>query len=82
MNERLGFYLLEFQAEPSRFHRGVRYHWMISLAHKPDELVPWGHAATPELAELAAHNEVKHLDSGLSQGGRVTKTSKVGLHGR
>ena len=82
MNQRLGSYLLEFQAEPSRFHRGVRYHWMISLAHKPDELVSWGHAATPELAEVAAHNEVKDLDSGLSRGGRVTKTSKVALHRR
>jgi hypothetical protein len=82
MNQRLGSYLLEFQAEPSRFHREVRYHWMISLAHKPDELVSWGHATTPELAELSAHNEVKDLDSGLSQGSRVTKTCKVALNRR
>jgi predicted transposase YbfD/YdcC len=40
--QRLGSYLLEFQAEPSRFHKGVRYHWIISLAHKPDQLVSAG----------------------------------------
>ena len=79
--QRLGSYLLEFQAEPSLFHKGVRrYHWIISLAHKPDELVSWGYAPTPELAELASHNEVKDLDSGLSRGGQVPKTRKVALH--
>jgi hypothetical protein len=55
---------------------------MIALARKPDELVSWGHATTAELAELAAHNEVKDLDSGLSRGGRVTKTTKLTLHRR
>ena len=80
--KRLGSYLLEFQAEPSRFHKAVRFHWMISLAHKPDEMVSWGHATTPELAELAAHNEVKDLDCGLSRGGRVTKPRKLNLYRR
>lgn len=82
IKQRLGSYSLEFQAEPSRLHGRVRYHWMISLANKPDELVSWGHATTPELAELAAHNEVKDLDCGLSRGGRITKPSKVSIHRR
>jgi hypothetical protein len=80
--QRLGSYVLEFQAEPSCFHKRVRYHWIISLAHKPDQLVSWGYAATPELAELASRNEVKDLNSGLSQGGQVTKTHQVALHRR
>jgi hypothetical protein len=42
MNERLGFYLLEFQAEPSRFHRGVRYHWMIFWPTNPANWCPGG----------------------------------------
>jgi hypothetical protein len=76
----VGSYVLEFQTEPSRFRKGMRYHWMIYRAHKPDELVSWGHAPTQHLAELDARNEVKDLDSGLTQGGRVTSTNKVALH--
>lgn len=71
-------YVLSFQAE--RFHRGMRYHWMICLERKPDELVSWGHEPTQELAETAARNEVESLSSGLTQGGRVTSTSYLGIH--
>jgi hypothetical protein len=50
---------------------GVRYHWLICLAKKPDELVSWGNAQTLEMAEHAAQDELKDLCSGLTQGGRV-----------
>ncbi len=66
-------YVSSFQSE--RFHRGVRYHWIICRKDKPDELVAWGHASTQELAEIAAQNEVKDLSSGISNGGRVNCTS-------
>lgn len=80
MRQCFGSYVLEFQAEPSPFKR-VRYHWMISLARKPDELVSWGYASTQELAEIAAYNEIKDLDSGLTEGGRrVSKSTKIAFH--
>jgi hypothetical protein len=82
MKQRLGSYLLELQAEPSRFRKGIRYHWMITLTRKPDELVSWGYAITAELAEVEARNEVKDLDSGLSQGGQISKTHKAAFHRR
>jgi hypothetical protein len=50
---------------------GIRYHWLICLAKKPDELVSWGSAQTMEMAEHAAQDELKDLCSGLTQGGRV-----------
>jgi hypothetical protein len=65
-------YVVEFQTEPSRFRKGVRYHWMVSLAQKPDEMISWGFAGTLELAEIAAHNEVRDLESGATLGGRCT----------
>jgi hypothetical protein len=70
MKQSIGPYMLEFQSEPSRFRKGARYHWIVSLAQKPDELVSWGYASTLEQAEIAAHSEVKDLESGLTQGGR------------
>jgi hypothetical protein len=64
-------YVVSFQSEHCR--KGVvRYHWMICLAHKPDELVSWGHAETLELAEKAARNELNDLHSGLTRGGKVS----------
>lgn len=39
---------------------------MIRAATNPDELVSWGHAPTRELAEKAAHDEVRKL-VGLAQ---------------
>ena len=73
-------YVMEFQAEPSPYHRGTRFHWMISTAQRPDELVSWGYADSQESAELAARQELQNLDEGLTQGGRVTRTRKVSLH--
>jgi hypothetical protein len=70
MKQCIGSYVLEFQSEPSRFRKGTRYHWMVSLAQKPDELVSWGYALTLQLAEIAARSEVEDLESGLTQGGR------------
>jgi hypothetical protein len=73
MKQCIRSYVLEFQSEPSRFRKGsARYYWMVSLAQKPDELVSWGYASTLEQAEIAAHNEVKDLESGLTQGGRCS----------
>ena len=78
MNYAAGRYVVSFQS--IRFYKGVRYHWMICLEHKPDELVAWGHALTQELAESAARDEVKNLFSGLSHGGQVASTSYSGIH--
>jgi hypothetical protein len=78
MKQAVGRYVVSFQAEP--FHKGTRYHWMICWAQNPDELVSWGHAPTQELAEMAAQSEIKDLSSGLTQGGRVTNTSKSATH--
>jgi len=69
---------MSFQAEA--LHKGTRYHWMICRSQNPDELVSWGHAATQELAEMAAQNEVKDLSAGRTQGGRVISTSKSDTH--
>jgi hypothetical protein len=73
MNQ-IGRYVLSFQPEHCR--KGVvRYHWMICLAEKPDQLVSWGHASSLELAETAARQELNDLGSGLTRGGRVTSKS-------
>jgi hypothetical protein len=72
-NQEVGCYLSSFQTEP--FFRAKRYHWMICCTMNPDELVSWGHAATKELAEKAAENELKGLSSGLTQGGRAISKS-------
>jgi hypothetical protein len=63
-------YAVSFEPEHCRIG-GVRYHWLICLAKKPDELVSWGNAQTLEMAERAAQDELKDLCSGLTQGGRV-----------
>jgi len=62
-------YVLSIHAE--RFHRTLRYHWTICAADSPDRIVSWGHAASHELAETAAQNEIRDLSSGLTQGGRA-----------
>ena len=78
MNYAAGQYVVSFQA--IRFYKGVRYHWMICLERKPDELVAWGHALTQELAEAAARQEITDLSYGLSHGGLVASTSFSGIH--
>ena len=78
MTQAVARYVVSFQAEP--FRKGRRHHWMICRAQNPDELVSWGHAPTQELSEMAARNEVNSLSSGLTQGGRVTNTSKLATH--
>ena len=75
----VGSYMLQLQAEPSRFRKGLRYHWMVYRAQKPDELVSWGYATTQQLAELEARNEIQDLNSGLTQGGRVIP-AKMAFH--
>ena len=62
-------YVFSIQAE--RFHRTLRYHWMICASDSPDRIVSWGHAASHEQAETAAQNEIRDLSSGLAQGGRA-----------
>ena len=78
MTQSFAGYVVSFQAEP--FYKRRRYHWIICRAQNLDELVSWGHAATQELAAKAAQNQVKDLSSGLTQGGRVTGTSKSATH--
>jgi hypothetical protein len=78
MKHPAGQYVVSYQAE--RFHKVVRYHWMVCSEQKPDELVSWGYAPTQELAEAAARDEVKDLSSGLSQGGRVIRTNTSFIH--
>jgi hypothetical protein len=68
-------YVVSFQTE--RYCHGTRYHWMICVAQKPDELVSWGYALTQEVAERAAQAEANDLSSGLTQGGRVRNTKNV-----
>ena len=70
-------YLFSIHAE--RFYRTLRYHWTICAAQSPDRIVSWGHAASHELAETAAQNEIRDLSSGLTQGGRVGD-SKAPFH--
>ena len=74
MKKALSPYVVLFQGEP--FHKGKRYHWMICRAQNPEELVSWGHEPTRELAEGAAQREVKHLSTGLIQGGMATGKMK------
>jgi hypothetical protein len=78
MKQPSGRYVVSFQAE--HFHKGRRYHWMICLEHKLDELVSWGHEPTQELAETAARNELENLSSGMTSGGRIISTSHSGIH--
>jgi hypothetical protein len=78
MNYAAGRYVVSFQS--IRFYKGVRYHWMICLEHKPDELVAWGHALTQELAETAARQEVTDLSSGLSHGGQACTMGTPAVH--
>ena len=78
MNYAAGRYVVSFQS--IRFYKGVRYHWMICLEHKPDELVAWGHALTQELAETAARQEVTDLSSGLSHGGQASTMGTPAVH--
>jgi len=76
---KVGRYVLSFQAEHCR--KGVvRYHWMICFAHKPDEMVSWGHAMTLQMAETAARQELNDLCSGLTQGGRVAASKPLAYH--
>ncbi len=70
----LGSYILSIQAE--RFHRTVRYHWILCRAATPDRLVSWGHAPTWEMADSAARAEAQDLSAGRTDGGRVHSTVK------
>jgi len=70
-------YVVSIHAE--RFYRTLRYHWTICAAQSPDRIVSWGHAASHELAETAAQNEIRDLSSGLTQGGWVGD-SKATFH--
>ena len=72
MRQQVRSYLIEFQTEPSRFRKGVRYHWMVSSVQKPDEMISWGFSSTLELAQMAAQSEINDLEAGLTQGGRCT----------
>src|ERR1051326_9497875 len=64
-------YVSSFQVE--RFHRNLRYHWLICRDGKPDELVAWGHASTHELAQTAAQKMIGDLACGTSAGGPMRR---------
>jgi hypothetical protein len=70
----VGSFVLTFECE--HFYQGRRYHWMICAARRPDKLVSWGHAATRELAEAAAEDEVQKLVAGLTGDGPLRNVSK------
>jgi hypothetical protein len=78
MNNESRRYVVSIQAQA--FRKKTRYHWMICIDGKPDELISWGHAPTQELAETEARNEVQDLTSGLTQGGKVASTSFSAIH--
>jgi hypothetical protein len=80
MKQPVDSYVVQFQAEPSPYHRGARYHWMICRASRPDELVSWGYAGTQEMAEKQAQDEINDLSSGLTKGGRVNNASSYTVH--
>jgi hypothetical protein len=60
-----------FAIELERFHRTLRFHWVICSTRNPDRLVSWGHAPSRELAVAAAEREIRDLRSGRTVGGRV-----------
>ena len=66
-----------FSIHVERFYRTLRYHWTICAERSPDRIVSWGYAASHELAETAAQNEIKDLSSGLTQGGRVVDSKST-----
>ena len=78
MNHQPGRYVVSIQAQP--FRRKTHYYWTICGEHTPDVLVSWGHAATHELAETEASNEIRDLLSGLTQGGRVSSVTHSFQH--
>ncbi len=63
-----------FSIQLERFHKSLRFHWMICSTQNPDRLVSWGHAPSRELAEAAAQNEINDLRSGRTLGGPVRGT--------
>ncbi len=80
MPDRPANYIVSIQVE--RFHKSLRFHWVICLTRNPDRLVSWGHAPSRELAESAAQNEIEELRSGRTLGGPVCRTISPIFHPR
>ena len=68
-----------FSIQLERFHRSLRFHWVICSTRNPDWLVSWGHAPSRELAVAAAESEIRDLRSGRTVGGRVRDTKSSSL---
>jgi hypothetical protein len=62
-------YVVSFERE--RLQKRILYHWIITKARNPEELVSWGSTPTLELAEATAGLEVERLEGGRATGGRV-----------
>lgn len=60
-----------FSVESERYHKTLRFHWVICSSQNPDQMVSWGHASSRELAEAAVQQEMEDLRSGRTPGGRV-----------
>ncbi len=73
-------YIFSIQVE--HFYKSLRFHWVICSTQDPDRLVSWGHAASRELAEAAAQNEIKDLRSGRTLGGPVRETKSAMFYRR
>ena len=70
-------YIFSIQLE--RFHKSLRFHWLICSTRNPEWLVSWGHARSHELAVAAAQTEIKDLCSGRTPGGRMRDTKSSNL---
>lgn len=60
-----------FSVQLERYHKSMRFHWVICSRLNPDQMVSWGHASSRELAEAAVQEEMEDLRSGRTLGGRV-----------
>jgi hypothetical protein len=80
MPNTLATYVSSIQSE--RFHKNLRFHWVICTTQNPDQLVSWGHAPSRELAEAAVREEIEDLVSGRTIGGQVHGRKYQVMHRR
>ena len=68
-----------FSIELERYHRTLRFHWVICSIRNPDWLVSWGYAPSRALAVAAAEGEIEELRSGRTVGGHVRGTNRISV---
>ena len=68
-----------FSIESERYHRSLRFHWVICSIRNPDWLVSWGYAPSHELAVEAAKREIDDLRCGRTVGGRMRNSKHSGV---